>query len=201
MEFGATYPFEDTTPFALGAKELRRYLGSHGRSVEGDTDEAVFECLPSYARTKEQHFPSWKVQFIRQNRDLYQEHKDWIEKWKPRVLPFAPSFQKFEWNCKGEVRDLRRFVLQIRASGVRVKRPTTSPSLVAMSSTQVPIITWENRYMTPRECARLQSMDELRYLPETLTAAYRALGNAVNVRVVELVAQAVLNSPSVSAAD
>jgi DNA (cytosine-5)-methyltransferase 1 len=106
--------------------------------------------LPSYARTKDEKFPKWKIQFIRQNRDFYQKHKEWLDEWIPNILPFAQSFQKFEWNCKGEDRQLKEFILQIRASGVRVKRPTTSPSLVAMTSTQVPIIAWEQRYMTPR---------------------------------------------------
>ncbi len=41
--------------------------------------------------------------------------------------------------------------------------------------------------MTPRECARLQSMASLE-LPEAPTRAYEALGNAVNVRIAEEVA-------------
>ncbi|GED55295.1 DNA (cytosine-5-)-methyltransferase [Brevibacillus borstelensis] len=193
MEFGATYPFENVTPYALGIKELKKYHGSHGVPLVGEDEKTLFSLLPSYARTKEEKFPKWKIQFIRQNRELYQEHKKWIDHWLPKILPFPASFQKFEWNCKGERRQLSEFILQIRASGVRVKRPTTSPSLVAMTSTQVPIIAWENRYMTPRECARLQSMEELVHLPDSNTAAYKALGNAVNVRVVELVAQSLLS--------
>src|SRR5262249_16489056 len=84
------------------------------------------------------------------------------------------------------------YVIQFRASGVRVKRPTTSPSLVAMTTTQVPIIAWERRYMTPKECARLQSLDELSYLPSTPTSAFKALGNAVNASIVEAFARSLL---------
>lgn len=200
MEFGATYPYEDTTPYALGIEGLQGYLGSHGTPLVGDTLEEVLPLLPAYARTRELEFPKWKVAFIRQNREFYSEYRDIIEAWKPKILPFAPSFQKFEWNCKGEVRDLSQLVLQVRASGLRAKRPTTSPSLVAMTSTQVPIITWEGRYMTTHECACLQSMEGID-LPSSLTASYRALGNAVNVKVVGLVAEALLRATTDMAAD
>ena len=108
------------------------------------------------------------------------------------------SLQKLEWNCKGEMRDLRSFVIQFRASGVRLKRPNTAPSLVAMTTTQVPIIGWEERYMTPRECSRLQCLDELKFLPDASTRAFKALGNAVNAELVRRIGGALLCRTPVS---
>ena len=194
MEFGATYPYEEKTPRCFPLYELRRYCGSHGRPLTGTRREELFKLLPSHARVEDKQFPHWKVQFIKRNRELYERHKDWIDDWKPKIMEFPSSFQKLEWNCQGEPRILDNFVIQIRASGVRVKRPTTSPSLVAMTATQVPIIAWEGRYITPIECKRLQSMEELEWLPDQPTKAYEALGNAVNVTVAELVAEALLES-------
>lgn len=192
MEFGATYPFEETTPFALGVDRLRNFRGSHGRLLSDIPEDKVMQLLPSHARTPQEWFPSWKIRFIQQNRDFYNTHQSWIDEWMPKILEFPSSLQKLEWNCKGEERNIWKFVLQIRASGVRVKRPTTAPSLIAQTTTQVPIIAWEKRYMTPRECASLQSMHELQYLPITAEQAFSALGNAVNVDLVEMVARNVL---------
>jgi DNA (cytosine-5)-methyltransferase 1 len=191
MEFGATYPYKETTPFATSIRELRACLGSHGRTLSGLSRHELMQALPSHARTQQKEFPRWKVQFIRQNRELYIRHKRWIDEWLPRILEFPSSFQKLEWNCKGGERNIWNYILQLRPSGVRVKRPTTAPSLVAMTSTQVPIIASQRRYLTPRECARLQSMDMLK-LPKAPTRAFEALGNAVNVQLVMMIAEALL---------
>ncbi|RFA17716.1 DNA (cytosine-5-)-methyltransferase [Subtercola boreus] len=197
MEFGATYPYADETPAALaaelGASGLSSYRGSFGQDLDGLSLVEQMTALPSHARRDQFSFPKWKVDFIAQNRAFYQENADWIDPWlaRWRTAELPSSFQKFEWNAQGGPRSIWKYVIQLRASGVRVKRPTTSPSLIAMTESQVPIIGWERRYMTPRECARLQSLESIS-LPEDRISAYKALGNAVNAEVVRVIATPLL---------
>lgn len=198
MEFGATYPFEDTTPFIMSLEELRSYRGSFGHKIIAASDKSeALSMLPSYARTPQERFPEWKVKYIRNSRDFFLKHKDLLSQWSKKIEKFNSSCQKFEWNCHeknplDEDRELSNYVVQLRPSGIRVKRPSTSPALVAMNMTQVPIIMWEKRYISPSECKRLQSMDKLKYLPNSWAKAYSSLGNAVNVAVARRVALAVV---------
>lgn len=193
MEFGADYPYEHTTPHATGNEDLRSCHGSHGIPLASVPSSEIMMNLPSHARRKQERFPAWKVNYIRQNRELYTRHKSWLDGWLPKIREFPASLQKLEWNCKGEERNIWNFIIQVRASGVRVKRPSTSPSLVSMTTTQIPIVGWERRYMTARESLRLQSMDQLQSIPSNAARQIKAIGNAVNVTVAEQVAQALIN--------
>jgi DNA (cytosine-5)-methyltransferase 1 len=183
MEFGATYPYDKDSLSRVPLDLLRNSKGAFGKRLRGLARKEIYELVPSHARGPKGTFPRWKQTFIRQNREFYEEHKLLLKDWLPKIKAFPSSWQKFEWNCQGGARSIWDYVIQFRASGVRLKRPNTAPSLVAMTATQVPIIGWEKRYMTPRECARLQSMEGLKELPKGEAAA-SAFGNAVNVTVV-----------------
>lgn len=205
MEFGATYPYDDDTPPAAWDRRRKyglsglRVRGNFGAELDGLSIDEQYELIPSHSRRSgDYEFPRWKRTFIRQNREFHRENAEWIDPWMKAWCPweFPSSFQKMEWNAQGERRDIDDFVLQVRASGIRVKRPTTAPSLIAFTQTQVPILgsnlAGRRRYMTPRECAKLQSLDKIA-LPENELQAYKALGNAVNAKVVKAIAAPLLD--------
>ena len=193
MEFGADYPCANRNPSAYTPKYLARFTGAFGERLSGKTKGQQLAALPSYAQG-EMAFPRWKVCFIQKNRDFYAAHEHRLRDWLPKVRPFPPSFQKFEWNWQAGTRSIWDKLIQFRASGIRVRNPATAPSLVALTTSQVPIIAWERRYMTIRECARLQSLGDLAFLPTIKTRAFRALGNAVNADIVYLVARELLEN-------
>lgn len=191
-EFGAAYAYEETTPFAARKQQLlkwTRHVGGHANM----TRRELIDLLPSYARENATHFPNWKVRFISQNRDWYRRQRRWFPPgWMQGVRRFPASLRKIEWNCKGEDHDLWSHVLQFRPSGLRVKRTHTIPALVALTTTQIPIIGPMRRYITRTEALRFQGFPDAHRLPADRELAFRALGNAVHVGVVAVIAAQLL---------
>lgn len=134
--------------------------------------------------------PAWKQDFIRKNRALYERNRTFIDAWLARhgnLEAFAPTHRKFEWQAGTSIESVWEGLIQFRPSGVRVKRPTAVPALVAM--VQIPIMGKYRRRLTPREAARLQSFPDDFRLDPSDQRAYRQLGNSVNVAVVRRLAE------------
>lgn len=130
-------------------------------------------------------YPSWKQTIIKKNRDLYSCYKQsidkWLNKWDIRHL-FTPTNRKFEWQAGLDIDSVFDGIVQFRTSGIRVKRPTESPTLVAMDHR--PIYGPEKRYFTPIEELRLQSFPDTFIFKENEKELYKQLGNAVNAKVI-----------------
>lgn len=135
-------------------------------------------------------YPNWKQNFIRKNNELYLANREFIDEWLIRARQCSLFFgakAKFEWQAGQSAKpNLWGNILQMRPSGIRVKPGTYFPALVAI--TQTSIVGCRKRYLTIRECARLQSFPES-FLPNPIEAqAYKQFGNAVNVEVASLFA-------------
>lgn len=129
--------------------------------------------------------PEWKQDFLRKNADFYREHRDvidpWLEKWDV-VNAFPASRRKFEWQAQ-DLDSLDKAVLQFRPSGIRVKRATYLPALVAI--TQTSIVGSRARRLTPREAARLQGFpDWFDFGDQGDAPTYKQLGNGVSIGAV-----------------
>jgi DNA (cytosine-5)-methyltransferase 1 len=187
MEFAATYPYDETFPHKLTSDELGKYKGNFGISLKGLSKREQLERLPSYARVKSK-FPSWKKRYIKNNRKFYNDNKKYIESMVSKLKELtSQSWQKLEWNVGENERVITDYILQFRASGIRIKKADFFPSLVC-TKTQIPIIGWKKRYITKTEGLKLQSLEGIE-LNMNENAAFRALGNAVNSKIVKLIAE------------
>lgn len=138
-------------------------------------------------------YPSWKMNFIKKSRELYENNKEFIDKWLKKwnnLKEFTMTEQKLEWQCGEDCASIWDALIQFRPSGIRVKRPNVFPALVAM--VQIPIIGRVKRRLTPREAARLQSFPDKFICNRNDHQAYKQFGNAVNVKVIEYMANILL---------
>jgi DNA (cytosine-5)-methyltransferase 1 len=207
MEFGANYDFEDTAPAFQSLSQLINKKGKFGELLNFSKKEECLKKLPNYSKSsKTIKFPKWKIQLIKRNREFYDQNKNWLDSWIPKIVNFENSHQKFEWNCGNDVKPtLHDKIVQFRPSGIRVKLANYSPALV-LTTTQIPIFPWiklpetdsnnqnkYGRYMTIDEAAKLQGMHRLQNYPQTYPNAFKAFGNAVNVDLVIKIAEKLLN--------
>ncbi|MFD1505740.1 DNA cytosine methyltransferase [Georgenia yuyongxinii] len=128
--------------------------------------------------------PAWKQTFLVKNAHFYTQYKAQLDKWLSRhdVASFPPSRRKLEWQAQ-QTPTLWECVLQLRPSGIRAKRPTHLPALVAI--TQTSIIGKYRRRLSTKEAARLQGFpDNFDFGPQTDAATYKQLGNGVNIGAV-----------------
>jgi len=135
--------------------------------------------------------PDWKRDFESKNKNFYLEHKKLIDQWFkefPILKAASPSKRKLEWQAQ-DLSSLWEGLIHFRPSGIRVKRPTYVPALVAI--TQTTIIGPYGRRISPLEAARLQGMPEgFKFGDQGDSASYKQLGNGVAVGAIYQVLRA-----------
>lgn len=137
----------------------------------------------------------WKHDFLDKSLAFLDEYKIEIEAAgvRDRILNLSNnSWKKLEWQA-GDATTIEECLIQLRPSGVRVKKANYTPALVAIN--QTPILGAELRRLTPYEVGRLQAFpdnvyDAMRATDEPEREMYKQFGNAVHVgAVVYAVAQ------------
>jgi DNA (cytosine-5)-methyltransferase 1 len=144
----------------------------------------MHDAYKNYSADTLKTFPKWKQDYVTKNKPLltkyepmfrafYEKHKELLQK--------KEIYGKLEWQT-GPIQandSIFNHFIQMRQSGIRVKKSKYFPTLVAIS--QIPIYGKEKRYITPRECARLQSFPDSFQLSPQDKKSYKQLGNSVNV--------------------
>jgi len=129
--------------------------------------------------------PDWKRNFLQKNAQFYTDHKSTLNKWLKKwgnLQDFPPSRRKFEWQAQ-DAKTLWETVMHFRPSGIRAKKSTYVPAMVAI--TQTSIVGKQKRRITIREGARLQGLpDWYDFVDQADSLTFKQLGNGVNVGAV-----------------
>ena len=132
--------------------------------------------------------------WINKNKEFYNNHKNLLQPWlhnsRQKQL-WKGALRKMEWQTGQNNLTMKEVLWSPRGSGIRIKKCNYSPTLVAMAS-MIPIYGPESRYLTKRECARLQSFPDDYIIDEK--NAYKQFGNAVNVVMIERASRFLINN-------
>jgi len=153
----------------------------------------INEHYNNHTREDFDNYAGWRKGYITANKPLIDKYKPQWDEWYAKhkeILQKREIYGKLEWQA-GKIKpndSIFDYFIQIRQSGIRVKKAKHFPTLVAIS--QIPIYGKEKRYITPKECARLQSFpDDFKIATED-KHSYKQFGNAVNVDNVQTVIKA-----------
>lgn len=159
------------------------------KSKSDDENKKIIKEAQASFYTK---YKNW----IDKNRTFYQTHysilHEWIANSREQYPLWKGAVRKLEWQAGNEKINIKDALWSPRGSGIRVKKLDYAPTLVAMSS-MIPIYGAQSRYLTPRECARLQSFPDNFKINENDSEAYKQFGNAVNVKMIESCARFLIN--------
>lgn len=168
----------------LDFPELAKIVKAAARAKGQNAEVAV----PASVKTPEvdPNLPAWKRSHLSKNYDLFARHFEaiipWALRWGIYTDAFPASRRKLEWQAQDE-KSLWNTVMHFRPSGIRAKKPTYIPALVAI--TQTSIVGPRERRLSPRETARLQGLPDSFIFPDqTPAATYKQMGNGVNVGAV-----------------
>lgn len=136
--------------------------------------------------------PKWKQDYCQKNREFYLNNKEYLDAWMQlfEVNKFKKRDRKLEWQAGDTADSVYGTLIQLRQSGIRCKRTSTFPALVAIVQTS--IVGKYLRRITPREAARLQSFPDNYILNKNEHMAYKQLGNSANVDVIVYIAEQLL---------
>ena len=155
----------------------------------------MHDYFKNYSDEEFEGLADWRRDYITKNKPLFAKYihiiEPWYEKYK-KILNKREIYGKLEWQV-GHLKEndsIYNYSIQFRQSGIRVKKTNYFPTLVAIS--QIPIYGKTQSYITPRECARLQSFPEDYILDESDRVVYKQMGNSVNVHNVYTVINSTL---------
>lgn len=137
-----------------------------------------------------ENYAEWRKEYITKNKPLIEKYQIQFDNWYQKhedILKRREIYGKLEWQV-GPIKpkdSIFNYFIQLRQSGIRIKKPHYFPTLVAIN--QTPIYGKQKRYITPRECARLQSFPDTFILDDDDGKSYKQFGNSVNVDNVYMV--------------